>query len=586
MAKEKKPEQEKTGQGPEQSEQNEQKTPVQQQNPPPAENDKLDSERFILVADLEEQKIHAFKNNKETVPFDKDNESEFLKIDKNSILENFVSNLASQYENPKRFKVMALPVKFLEAIGKTIDKLFQLRPPQNIIEFYDKHTVNDPELKVKQMQKETDGNFTSRYKIDEGMIDWNEIKNELGISREYLASNGHLEALLRGGKTSVAIPIRTDLKYARITGTARLQFKRRQTGVPYLDTITPRTKPELKTFYGHEFTPSERLNLLEKGLMGHSVFLNNEDGGRDKCIIGLDPVTNEVVAVKVNNVTIPDNKCGVELTEKEKETLRAGGEVRLEEMVSANTGTTFSGTLYIDPNTSQVEIRFDSKDLFERKTLGGKKLTEEELKGLKAGDAVKIENMVSKNGNIFDRFVKMINDKPEFFKFNPDSPEDNREVIIPKYVSGKKIPDEDMPKFAAGDPIFVEDMRKANGEKMDRFIQLSLETGEVRYAMNIEDLHKTLDEMMEQKEFKLPQEQFGHKFKPSEHADLRAGKTLEINDMTGSNGLPLGPRWARADQKTGYMNYYTVNPDTFKEKTKIENNQKQVKKQGNSRGVA
>lgn len=580
----KNPKADETGKEPEQ---NEQKNPIPQENPLQPENDKLapGDEKVVLVVDLEEQKIHAFKNDKETVPFDKDNENEFLRIDKSSILENFVSNLSRQYEDPKRFKVMALPIKFMEAIGKTIDYLFRLQPPQNVIDFYDKHTINDPELKAKQQQKNTGDNSEKKYHVfDDGMINWDQIKKELGISREYLASKGYLDPLLRGGKTPEAVPININLGFAKIRGTARLSLRKNASGVPYMDAVTPRLNPDFTTYYGHKFTKEDEKQLLEKGVMGRSVFLNGRDGEKVKSILGLDPATNEIIAVRAEKVFIPDEKCGVKLTHREKEILREGGEVRLENMKSSKSNTEFPGTLYISPLTHRVEIRFDSQDLFERKTLGGKKLSDAELERLKAGDAVKIENMITKNGDPFSRFVKIIDGKPEYFKFNPDAPEENREVIIPTHISGKEVPAEEFPRFAAGDPIFMEGMYKANGDKMDRYVQLDLDTGEVRYAVHLEDLHKTLDETMEKKEYVLPDEQSGHKFKPSEHADLRAGKTIKIEDMVGANGLPLGTRWLNADQKTGYLNYHTQDPDAPKQKNTVEKAQKQ--EQGKSRGVA
>lgn len=542
----------------------------------------VSKEKIFVVLDMEEKKIQALKNDRELVPFNKKNESSFLKLTNDSILENFGSNLIRQYENPKRFKVLEIPVDSLAGAYKSLEQLLQPNPPQEVIQLADEYTVK-PKIKDTDLKSEgLNENTEKKYQyIDEAMVNWQEIEEKTGITRDYLARKGYLDNLLKGGKTPDVVPVKLNLgESCKFNGYARLSFRINKSGLPYLEARTPKTAPTFDLpYYGHHFSAEDKKNLLEKKVMGRSVFLNGTNGEKVKAIIGLDPVTNEIIATRVSKVFIPDEKCNVKLSDDEKERLREGKEVRVENMVDKH-GKEFPGTLFISPDTHKVEIKFDSQDLFERKTLGGIKLTEEQLEKLKNNEVVKVENMKNSNGKPFDRFVRINTEtqRPEFFKFNPDSPEDNREIIIPKFVSGKEIPAEDFERFAEGKPIWMEGMIKANGEEMDRFIELDTNTGEIRYGRTLEDLHMTLDEKMEQK-FEVPKVLLGRKLKASELSALRNGNSVKIDGLQAFNGTKI-TKWVKADMKSGTLKYYDENPDIPKEKNTLGNTPKKEQNKG------
>ena len=72
--------------------------------------------------------------------------------------------------------------------------------------------------------------------------------------------------------------------------------------------------------------------------------------------------------------------------------------------------------------------------------------------------------------------------RPLFFRFNPDSPDDARQVIIPKELGGVKLTAEDRLDLREGRTIFVKDMATRTGEERSSFVKVDVRTGNVMYS--------------------------------------------------------------------------------------------------------
>lgn len=552
-------------------------------------------EKVVLFVDLEGQKINALKDadKNETVPFKKGRQSEFLRVNKDSILENFFTNFARQYENPKQFKVLSIPVKMLDTAFKMLDKMFKVNPPENLLTFAANHEIKPEQMirrdtDVKPEQKMENDQGKSYQYINEGMVNWKEIEEKLGISRDYLEKKGFLNDLLQGKKTNGTVTIKMDLGFAQFTGQARLQFRKNNMGEPRLDARGVKNMPTFEPYFGHIFSPEDKKNLQETKNMQRTTFLNGTNGEKVKAAIGLDPFTNEIIATRMEKVNIPQKMCGVELSSAEQEALANGKKVYVEGMISPRTGKEFDAHLQVNPDSGRIEMSFNNPNLFERKTLGGVELNAKQLEALQDGFAVKVEDMISKKGELYDRFVKIneTNGQPEYFKYNPDSPAENREIIIPKYISGVKLDEDQREALTQGEAIWIAGMTKQNGDPMDKYIKLDLDNGDVRYANKIEHFEKSLDEFNEQK-FQIPQGVWGHKFTTSEYSDLQNGKSVHIEGMVGYNGKTFD-NWLKADMQTGHLKYYDKNPDEPREshRNHISNDQSQKNEQSRGRGIA
>mgnify|MGYP000396999394 CR=1 FL=1 len=59
---------------------------------------------------------------------------------------------------------------------------------------------------TQQQATQGDGTQQPKYRYNESMINWEELKN-FGLSREYLMERGLLDQMLRGYKTNQVVPI-------------------------------------------------------------------------------------------------------------------------------------------------------------------------------------------------------------------------------------------------------------------------------------------------------------------------------------------------------------------------------------------
>lgn len=87
--------------------------------------------------------------------------------------------------------------------------------------------------------------------------------------------------------------------------------------------------------------------------MGRVVELKGRNGEYIPSFISLDKMTNEVVAMRAENVYIPNEIKGVQLTDQEKNDLREGRAIFLNDMVN-NRGEEFSSFIKADLETGRL----------------------------------------------------------------------------------------------------------------------------------------------------------------------------------------------------------------------------------------
>lgn len=168
------------------------------------------------------------------------------------------------------------------------------------------------------------------------MINWEELK-KYGLSREYLQERGLLDQMLRGYKTNQVVPISMNFGSAVLRTDARLSLQQSVGGPIVLGIHGIRQKPELdRPYFGHIFSEEDKKNLLETGNMGRVVELKGRGGEYIPSFVSIDKLTNEVVAMRAENVFIPKEIKGVKLTEQEQNDLREGKKVFIEGMISNN----------------------------------------------------------------------------------------------------------------------------------------------------------------------------------------------------------------------------------------------------------
>ena len=393
-----------------------------------------------------------------------------------------------------------------------------------------------------------------KYRFNESMINWDSLKN-YGLSREFLEEKGLLDQMLRGYKTTQTVPISMNFGLAVLRTDARLSFQQSAGGPVVLGIHGIRQQPELdRPYFGHIFSEEDKKNLRETGNMGRIVELKTRDGEYVPSFISLDKMTNEIVAMRAENVFIPDEVKGVQLTNAEKQELREGKAVFIEGM-KAKSGNDFDAKIQISADRRGIEFLFENDRLFNRQTLGGVELSERQIADLNSGKAIFVEDMKRTNGEYFSAFVKLdeATGRPAYTRFNPDTPEGAREIYVPKEMGGVMLTPEDREQLRAGKPVFIENMVNRRGEEFSSFVKLDLETGRPSYS-------KTRDGFEERQEFKIPAELWGVSLSATQRAQLQDGKAVLVEGMTGYDGKQFS-QYVKANFNRGRLDYYNENPD-------------------------
>lgn len=252
-----------------------------------------------------------------------------------------------------------------------------------------------------------------RYQVED--VNWVAMA-EIGLDKKNLEELGVLECLLKGYKTAILIPVKCDGWENENTVDARLQLKLDDNGEVVLHIHRVQNKVDFrKKFLGHRFSKEDRLNLLSCGNMGRVVELvNSATGEVVSSLVTLDKLTNELFSLRMEFVRIRKVICGVILSEEQKEILRSGKQLYVENMLSKSKRL-FNATLQFNAEKQWVEFFFYKKVKFQSLTDGsgvgipasfrGKYLRKWQMEKLKAGEAAYISGLISEKGKEYQGYI-------------------------------------------------------------------------------------------------------------------------------------------------------------------------------------
>ena len=551
----------------------------------------LDKMELILQAVSQIDKDGRYK----TVPADKEHTNSFLKIDRYaSMFENFLKNFWSQLKDPTRFGILTIKEDTLDnpEVRQAVEDIAAGKQTKAVEEFLKKYEIvprdkenqsinhqNQEEMAKKnetpQQAAQDGGQQHPKYRYNESMINWEELK-KFGLSREYLHERGLLDQMLRGYKTNQVVPISMNFGSAVLRTDARLSFQQSVGGPIVLGIHGIRQKPELdRPYFGHIFSEEDKKNLLETGNMGRVVELKGRNGEYIPSFVSIDKLTNEIVAMKAENVFIPNEISGVKLTEQEQNDLREGKKIYVEGMI-AKSGNEFDAHIQINAERRGIEYIFENDKLFNRQKLGGVELTQKQIEDLNAGKAIFVEGMQRKDGEVFSSYVKLdeATGRPAYTRYNPDSPEGAREIYIPNEINGVKITAEEQQQLREGKAIFLNDMVNRKGEEFSSFIKADLETGRLSYS-------RTPDGFEQREQFKVPDKVWDVELSRKQRADLQSGKAVLVEGIKGYDGKTIS-QYVKANFNQGRLDFYNENPDRKRDASQrnvVANVQKQGQEQ-------
>ena len=358
----------------------------------------------------------------------------FLKFNnKDGLLKNFMTNFLKQFNEPSRFGLYKVVANNVEQGVASLHTMLQNREkPENKQQLADSQVRFDDFLPKQK-------NATA---IDESKIDWKQLDN-LGLTRERLEQSGELEKMLNWQKSNlvtIAIPIGDTTIYTD----ARLAFRTDGEGNIGLAIHPLRKEPQLDFPYmGHKFSLEEKEQLLATGNLGKTIEITPKNGEPFAAYISIDPQTNELIALRADRVNIPKEIKGVTLSDAQYKDLVEGKAVKVEGM-TAKSGKSFNATLQVNAEKKGIEFIFENKQgLKERQQhsqqqgaphkLCGLELSEKQREALDSGRTLYLKNMVDKEGQPFNAYVKMDKEqnRPRFYKWNPDKKQETgKEKVV------------------------------------------------------------------------------------------------------------------------------------------------------------
>jgi hypothetical protein len=241
---------------------------------------------------------------------------------------------------------------------------------------------------------------------------------ELALDREKLEEIGALDALLKGYKTPMLIPVLFNDGEVVSQIDARLQLRIDDDGelIVKVHRVCDRVDFR-KKFKGHKFTKEDRVNLLNSGNMGRVVdLIDTFTGEIIPSLISLDRLTNELISLRMEFVRIPDVLCGVRLDLEQKQVLRDGKALFIENMVSKK-GKSFSAMVQFNADRQWVEFMFENRfkssgvnevNHSEREVAShfrGVKLRRWQIEKLKAGEMAYIKGLESRKGKTYQGYM-------------------------------------------------------------------------------------------------------------------------------------------------------------------------------------
>ena len=521
------------------------------------------------------------KGKVQTVPADERNENSFLKFEKNSsILENFIKNFWSQLKEPTHFRLIRMTIHDYKQNKQAIKELSQGKETDTVKEFltrYEIHPRENREQSKNEKEKETMAKKQTpqekaqqpvqtpqtqeqqapRYRYNENMVNW-EALEKIGVSKASLEQQGLLDSMLKGYKTNKLVPLTLTLTSAKVKLDARLSFIAMPDGQIGLGIHGIRKEPELeRPYFGHIFTEEDKKHLRETGNMGRVAELNLNGGTYTPCLISIDKNTNELVAVRQENVYIPNEVKGIKLTADEINALKEGKPVYVDGMTSKN-GKPFDATLQYSAERRGLEFIYPESQGFNQQSLGGVQLSPSQIKMLSEGHTILVEDMKRTDGALFSSFVTLdkVTGRPQYTRHNPE----NGEIYIPKEICNVQLTPEDKEALRKGQPVFLENMINRKGEEFSSFVKLDMNTGRPQYS-------RTPDGFSERQAPIVPAEVYGHVFTAQERANLQDGKAILVSDLKSANNKTFSS-YLKVNANSGQLQYFQENPDIRRNTTR------------------
>lgn len=289
------------------------------------------------------------KGNIDSVDIEKAKSSDFLVIDRHTnMLENFFKNFIKQSRNPSHTGFYVIATKMLDKAVKMSDQELEqyrvspkeyIERQQNKKEDNNKQQVQNKPDKSKSKMKQDQENKVSKQeftKMDTSKISDSEYK-KFGISAQDVESE--LKAMSYGFKSPHLVELKPKIEGVEYPVKARLSLEEQADGSLKLIPYPYQEKVDLdKPFQGVVLPDDVKENLLSTGNAGRVVELEpNTPGKKVPSLVSVDKLTNRLEAIPLNKIKLTQNLKGTELSGEQIKDLKEGKNVLVEQMTSKKT---------------------------------------------------------------------------------------------------------------------------------------------------------------------------------------------------------------------------------------------------------
>jgi hypothetical protein len=265
-----------------------------------------------------------------------------------------------------------------------------------------------------------------------------------------------------------------------------------------------------------KFNEEDKQNLRTTGNLGRIADVQYRQGETTPVLISLDRQTNELVAMKVDKVRIPEDVKGVQLDEKQKQALAEGKPVFVEGMTSKN-GKPFDAYIQVNADKRGIEFRFDTakENISHKSGLGNEKellsiVSEKGMDGLRDPEFSKLtkiekESFLERNNlkpfivehdNAVDRrseelrsdnydtargLSKHMDKLDADFKNEAKSRLTVGEVRISKTLLGVELSDKRQGDLKAGQTVYVAGMKDPEGNDLNACVKVNADKSKLDF---------------------------------------------------------------------------------------------------------
>lgn len=475
---------------------------------------------ILLLVDRKSKKVEALKDvdtdgTVRKVPADKKGMNEFMHVGHNAdaldIVVTAIKNFYRQSHNPTEFAILRVPAQAFSAIKNTatlFKGLLKLEPTGKAREFMENHLVDTSDSPSKKADHSDN------------------IKNEKMANRESTTQQASPVAEEKKPRFNEAM---INWKQLEEYGFSRqnLQDKGLLEGL-------------LNGYKTPSLVPvSVKVGSLNVKMDARLSFQQSKEGPVELCVHGLR-----------REPQLQRPYFGHIFSEEDKQNLRESGNMGRAVELKDRTGDFHPYLISIDKMTNEI-VATRADTVYIPENVKGVKLDQQDIADLRDGKKLWVEGMTSAKGTEFSAYIQISAERRGIEYIFPDS-QSQRQII-----GGVELSPQQQKDLSEGRAIFVEDMKRKDGELFSSFIKRDAGTNNLSYTRYNPDSPEG------SREIYIPKEIGGVKLESDEREALRNGMTIYLDGMVNRKGEEFSS-YIKANLETGRLSYSRT-PDGFEQ---------------------